>query len=111
MSDDQDRQLSPRVNSAQLANYLGKNVRLACKVLNIDVTQIVVEASDGGQVNVQIQSHSEIDDTYIEVVGKVQTPDTIRALACIGMGSDLDMKLVNDTIILTHDPRFKTMFS
>jgi replication factor A3 len=69
-----------------------------------------------------------MSDTYVEVVGNVVDATTIKMLGCINLGSDLgefpsselflcrgvvsslhwiiDMKLVNDTIELIHDPRF-----
>lgn len=71
-------------------------------------------------------------DSYIEVIGRVIDANTVQMFACINLGDDLgkfhppslslftvrasihmpDMKLVNDTIELIHDPRFYTkMFS
>jgi len=47
-------------------------------------------------------------DSYIEVVGRVDDANTVQMLAFINLGDDLDMKLVNDTIELIHDPRFYT---
>ena len=70
-------------------------------------------------------------DSYIEVVGRVIDANTVQMLTFINMGDDLggsfpffsvynsltvlfasihipDMKLVNDTIELIHDPRFYT---
>lgn len=69
--DSDDRQLSRRVNSARLPEYVDKNVRLACKILKVrsffsacsvitwhvfqvDGERLTVEASDGGQVNVLV---------------------------------------------------------
>lgn len=71
-------------------------------------------------------------DSYVEVVGRVIDANTVHMLASINLGDDLgklfflffrftiylrflfhipDMKLVNDTIELIHDPRFyKKMF-
>jgi len=110
--DDPDRQLSIRVNSARLAEYAGKNIRLPCKVLFVDGERLLVEASDGGQVTVNVPANERLQDPYIEVVGKVQDSSTILMFSCIGLGAHLDMKLVNDTIELIHDPRFlQKMFS
>ncbi|KAF8960304.1 replication factor A protein 3 [Flammula alnicola] len=105
-SSDKDKDLSTRVNSARLADYVGKHIRLPCKALKLDGERITVEASDGGQVTVQVASNADITDTYIEVIGRVTDSTTVQMLACVNLGSDLDMKLVNDTIELIHDPRF-----
>ena len=68
-------------------------------------------------------------DSYVEVIGRVIDANTVQMLAFINLGDDLgkssfplffyrftiyymflfhmsDMKLVNDTIELIHDPRF-----
>ncbi|CAA7264300.1 unnamed protein product [Cyclocybe aegerita] len=94
---DTEKGISPRVNSARLANFVGQE---------IDGSRVTVEASDGGQVNVQALPNTDISETYIEVVGRVQDASTIQMHACINLGANLDMKLVNDTIELIHDPRF-----
>jgi replication factor A3 len=70
-------------------------------------------------------------DSYVEVVGRVIDANTVQMPAFINLGDDLgellptfsvydslmilfasihilDMKLVNDTIELIHDPRFYT---
>ncbi|PPR06815.1 hypothetical protein CVT26_003841 [Gymnopilus dilepis] len=117
----ENKELSTRVNSARLPDYLGKLVRLACRTLKVrllslcsaimDGNTMTVEASDGGQVTVYLSPNANITDPYIEVIGIVQNATTVKMAACVNMGSDLDMKLVNDTIELIHDPRFyKRMF-
>jgi len=110
-----DPELSTRVNSARLARYTNKTIRLPCQILSVNEGQILVEASDGGQVTVVVPSNmrnEHIQDKYIEVVGKVFDSATVHMLAYIGLGAHLDMKLVNDTTELIHDPRFlQKMFS
>ncbi|KAF5333256.1 hypothetical protein D9611_002185 [Ephemerocybe angulata] len=107
-----EKEISPRVNSEMLPKWIGKTVRLTCKLLNFDSESersFRVEASDGGQVVIQAINTGEPfrpDDIYLEVIGKVIDATTISMLGCIGMGNELDMKLVNDTVILIHDPRF-----
>ncbi|KAF9471908.1 replication factor A protein 3 [Pholiota conissans] len=103
---DEDREHTPRVNSARLADFIGKTIRLPCKVLKVDGERLTVEAADGGQVAVNATPNADVSDTFIEVIGKVNSPSSIQMLASISMGSDLDMKLVNDTIELIHDRRF-----
>ncbi|KAF8183111.1 replication factor A protein 3 [Pholiota molesta] len=107
-SGENEREHTPRVNSARLVDFVNKDVRLPCKVLKLDGDRITAEASDGGQVTVTVKApgNADVSDTYIEVIGRVTNPTTVQMHVCISMGSDLDMKLVNDTIELIHDPRF-----
>ncbi|KAF8155599.1 hypothetical protein B0H34DRAFT_798760 [Crassisporium funariophilum] len=128
-SSERDKDLSTRVNSARLSDYVGKHVRLPCKALKMSDGSATVEASDGGHVTVHLnsvllsilplseanigrnslsafQKAGAIVDPYIEVVGKVMDASTVQMLACVNLGAELDMKMVNDTIELIHDPRF-----
>ncbi|TDL18771.1 replication factor A protein 3 [Rickenella mellea] len=103
-------QRSPRVNSARLPNYLGQTVRLTCKILKLQGDRTIVQASDGGEVAVIQLSGKSALDPYVEIVGRVEDAQTIKAMTSINMGDNLDMKLVNDCVELTHDPRFASMF-
>ncbi|KII84267.1 hypothetical protein PLICRDRAFT_701850 [Plicaturopsis crispa FD-325 SS-3] len=100
--------VSTRVNSARLADYKGQTVRLTCKTIKGE--SAIVEASDGGQVSVKLHRDAHMTDTYVEVIGTVLDESTVKMMACINLGSDLDMQLVNDVVELTFDPRFSKMF-
>ncbi|KAJ7741458.1 hypothetical protein DFH07DRAFT_751132 [Mycena maculata] len=70
-------------------------------------SKATVEASDGGEVTVTLLPDTHMaSDTYYEVLGSVTNPTTIKMYHCIPMGTNLDMKLVDDTVKLMHDPRF-----
>ncbi|GJJ14978.1 hypothetical protein Clacol_009248 [Clathrus columnatus] len=45
---------SPHTNSAGLAKYRGRNVRLWAKVLKFQEETAIVQASDGGEVKVKM---------------------------------------------------------
>ncbi|KAF8068904.1 replication factor A protein 3 [Lyophyllum atratum] len=100
--------VSTRVNSARLPDFVGKTVRLTGKPLQRNADFVTVQASDGGEVTVQLLRDVIVGDSYVEVVGKVVDATTIKMMSLIDLGPDLDMKLVNDTIELIHDPRFYT---
>ncbi|KAF9442966.1 replication factor A protein 3 [Macrolepiota fuliginosa MF-IS2] len=102
--------LSPRVNSARLPNFVGKTVRLPCKVVSFNGPNAIVEASDGGQTTIVLSAGSDIQDTFVEVVGTVVDSTTIKMMVGVNMGDKLDLKLVNDTIEMMHDPRFQKIF-
>ncbi|KAI0318519.1 replication factor A protein 3 [Amylostereum chailletii] len=102
--------VSTRVNSAMLGQYLKGTVRIVGKVLQVSGDAALVEASDGGQVKVVGTMINELPSpgTCVDIVGTVVDPSTIRYLLCTDMGTELDLKLVDDVIQLSHDPRFKT---
>ncbi|KAJ7185517.1 replication factor A protein 3 [Mycena filopes] len=98
---------SVRVNSAMLPQYQGKNVRLTCRPLQFMGESATVQASDGGQVTIKLLPDTHMaPDTFYEVIGSVSDPTTIKMYHYIPMGNALDLKLVDDTIKLMHDPRF-----
>jgi len=102
--------VSPRVNSARLGNFIGQTVRLVCKVERVKGMSAIVRASDQGQVEIKMPVVDQLQDTFVEVIGTVEDANVIKMQACVNMGSDLDMDIVNDCIEMTHDPRFSSMF-
>ncbi|KAF8842879.1 replication factor A protein 3 [Paxillus ammoniavirescens] len=102
---------SPRVNAARLPGFVGRTVRLPCKVLNFQAGGALVEACDGGQVEVRL-TDVQLTGTFVEIIGQVISESAIKFMLSLSLDSDkeLDMKLVNDVVELTFDPRFKKMF-
>ncbi|KAJ7037876.1 replication factor A protein 3 [Mycena alexandri] len=98
---------SVRVNSAMLPRYCGKNVRLTCRPIQFMGDSATVAASDGGQVTIKLLPDSHMaPDTFYEVIGKVTNGKHIKMYHYIPVGNALDIKMVDDTIKLMHDPRF-----
>ncbi|GAA6016318.1 hypothetical protein JCM10207_000467 [Rhodosporidiobolus poonsookiae] len=94
---------TPRVNAARLAQTAtGKTVRLIGEVVTTDSSQVVLKASDGGQVKVNHNSMNTFSDTFVEVIGKVVDTDTISELSSIMLGSSVDMNAVEKMVELTH---------
>ncbi|KZT69974.1 replication factor A protein 3 [Daedalea quercina L-15889] len=98
--------VSPRVNAARLGKYIGRTIRLTCKVVRSQGDTAIVQASDGGEVSVRLTQGTHLDGSFVEVIGTVNDAATVKMLACINLGNDLDMDLVNDVVELWHDPRF-----
>ncbi|KAI0090381.1 replication factor A protein 3-domain-containing protein [Irpex rosettiformis] len=125
-------QTSPRVNSARLSDYRNRTVRLTGKVLRFtDSDDVILQASDGGEVKVVMipGSASALSSTYVEVIGVVQSADTIKAQACINNGDDLgnyfnipvlpneisnlplDLDVIDFVVEKWHDPKFASLFA
>lgn len=103
--------ISMRVNASRLTSLIGRIVRLPCKVIRLSDDIAIVEASDGGQVEIQ-RKNVDVSGTYIEVVGSVVNASSIKAMAMLSLDSEgeLDMSLVNDVIELTFESRFDKIF-
>ncbi|KAI0656917.1 replication factor A protein 3 [Cubamyces menziesii] len=101
---------SPRVNKALMDNFKGQTVRLIAKIRNVRDDIAIVEASDGGEVEVKLLKTFHTEDAYIEVIGQVVDERTIKMMGYIELGNDVDMKLANDVVQIWHDPRFAKIF-
>lgn len=75
---------TPRVGFAQLKNFIGKSVLFAGKVESIDNGLVVLQAPDGSRVHIQATSH--FDAPFVEVLGTVVDPQTIREESHVNYG-------------------------
>ncbi|KAI1788948.1 replication factor A protein 3 [Ganoderma leucocontextum] len=101
---------SPRVNKALMANYQGQTVRLIAKLITFKDDVAIVEASDGGEVEVKLLRDFSPGSTYLEVIGQVMTERTIKMAGYVSMGDDVDMKLADQVVLIWHDARFTKVF-
>ncbi|CAG7848734.1 SubName: Full=Uncharacterized protein {ECO:0000313/EMBL:CCA69956.1} [Serendipita indica DSM 11827] len=84
---------APRVNAARMRSYLGET---------INGNRAVVELADGGDIEVSISDDGNIRDKFVEIVGKVETPTTLKMFTALNLGDNIDMAAVNHTIELMH---------
>lgn len=91
-----------------MQRFIGKTVRLPCKIktYSSDGGSATVTTSDDGEVVVHLIPDAEITATYAEFIGTVVDAGTLKMMAVVGMGEDLDMALVNKVIEVIHDKRF-----
>ncbi|KAI0066831.1 replication factor A protein 3 [Artomyces pyxidatus] len=103
--------LSPRVNSARLGNYVAQKqpVRIVGKISNFSQKgdTALMTACDGGEVKIMLNAGHNMVDTFVEVIGTPIDPSTVRYISCTNMGANMDLKLVNDVVELTFDPKFQ----
>ncbi|KAG8747876.1 hypothetical protein FRC10_010495 [Ceratobasidium sp. 414] len=93
---------NPRINSARMSQYIGRHVRLTCKVIKTQGDNIIVQASDGGQVEVKLSGGQEARDTYIEILGKVVDSSRLVASQVFQQGDSLDLEVIDQLVELMH---------
>ncbi|KAG9088538.1 hypothetical protein FS749_002091 [Ceratobasidium sp. UAMH 11750] len=93
---------NPRINSARMPQYIGRHVRLTCKVIKTQGDNIIVQASDGGQVEVKLSAGQEARDTYIEILGKVVDSSRLVASQVFQQGDSLDLEVIDQLVELMH---------
>ncbi|KAI0052128.1 replication factor A protein 3 [Auriscalpium vulgare] len=100
--------VSRRVNSARLGNFVTQKqpVRIVGKILKFADNAALMEASDGGQIKIVLGPEHNIVDTFVEVIGVPIDASSVRYVACTNMGTNLDLKFVNDVVEMTFDKKF-----
>ncbi|RDX49856.1 replication factor A protein 3 [Lentinus brumalis] len=101
---------TPRVNKALMSNYKGQTVRLMAKLITFKDGRAIVEASDGGEVEVALPKNENFDCAHVEIIGKVEDERTIKMLGHVKMGDDVDMKTCDQILQVWHNPRFAHIF-
>ncbi|KAI0714084.1 replication factor A protein 3 [Cerioporus squamosus] len=103
-------QRTPRVNKALMANYKGQPVRLIAKLITLKNGRAIVEASDGGEIEVALPKNENFDCAYVEIIGKVEDERTIKMLGHVKLGDDVDMKLADQILQIWHNPKLTHVF-
>ncbi|KAI0741582.1 replication factor A protein 3 [Daedaleopsis nitida] len=94
-----------------MANYIGQSVRLIAKLINLNDESAIVQASDGGEVEVKLLMDFESPGTtYLEIIGQVADSRTLKMQGYVNLGDDVDMKLAEQIVQIWHDPKFSKLF-
>ncbi|KAF8761047.1 Replication factor A protein 3 [Rhizoctonia solani] len=88
---------NPRINSARMSQYVGRHVRLTCKIIKAQGENIIVQASDGGQVESRPGN-----DNYVEILGKVVDAQRMVASEVFPQGDNIDLEVVDQLVELMH---------
>ncbi|KZO94246.1 replication factor A protein 3 [Calocera viscosa TUFC12733] len=93
---------TPRINSKRMQYYVGQVVRMTGKMLRVNGDTAIIESTDGGQVEVRLSRDSHLSDDFVEIIGNVEDPHTLKMLAGCDMGPDLDMQTWDTMIEMMH---------
>lgn len=85
-----------------MAQYVGRHVRLTCKVIKTQGENIIVQTSDGGQVEVKLTGSQSARDTYVEILGKVVDSQRLVASEVFPQGDALDLDVIDQLVELMH---------
>ncbi|KAK0488166.1 replication factor A protein 3 [Armillaria luteobubalina] len=106
--------ISPHVNFMHMQRFIGKIVRLPCKIetYSSDRSTATVKTSDNRDVIVQLIPLPEITTTYVEFIGTAVNANTLEMSNLVAMGENLDLSLVDKVIEVIHDKKyFERIFS
>ncbi|CEH12831.1 RPA3 [Ceraceosorus bombacis] len=102
---------TPLISSSGMPSHAGQTVRVIGKITSIAGSQVHIQTSDQGLVEVVLNRETELHpEGYVEVVGKVsEDGSTLREFSCVHFGHDIDMKLVDEVVSLS--PNFPRLFT
>ncbi|GAA5873849.1 hypothetical protein JCM16303_002609 [Sporobolomyces ruberrimus] len=94
---------TPRMNAATLGTCQpGTVVRVIGKVVTVTDDEVTMTTTDGGQVTVQLDPQSNIQDKFVEVIGRYNGGMTMQEMISQNLGEDLDLDLANRVVELSH---------
>eukprot|EP00743_Colponemidia_sp_Colp-15_P008774 GILK01009570.1.p1 GENE.GILK01009570.1~~GILK01009570.1.p1 ORF type:complete len:116 (-),score=8.04 GILK01009570.1:105-419(-) len=99
-----------RVNRNSLREYVGKNVRFVGKVVRCSYPVAILDAPDGGQVQVQMSDGASYGSTFVEVIGEVNQDLSIREFTFNNFGDDFDLANYNEMVALASN-QFRELFA
>ncbi|KAF9016530.1 hypothetical protein BDZ89DRAFT_1140432 [Hymenopellis radicata] len=104
--------VQPRINGKRMISFIGKDVRIPCRVTvkDIDHTLITAHTSDDFSITIDSVDQADFDSLQVgqcvEVVATVVDENNIIANTLIAMPGDIDFAIVDAVIELIHQERF-----
>lgn len=94
--------ITPRVNFELMQRYLGQRVILTGEVERVEGGNVYLKTSDKATVTVQPNpsSRAAYDTPFVEVLGTVVDPRTIREEEHTNLGEAYDLNLQNELVKL-----------
>ncbi|KAK9470737.1 replication factor A protein 3 [Dipodascopsis tothii] len=94
-------EITPRVNAPLLSKYQDRTVRLVGKVTELRGDNASLDSD--GHVTVILNRDSNLrEGNACEIIGKVQSDNTVRMLDGTDFGANFDMTAANTLVGLIH---------
>ncbi|KAI1375169.1 replication factor A protein 3 [Hypoxylon crocopeplum] len=98
---------TPRISAALMDSFVGHNVMIVGKVVQLRGDTAFLEADGQVQANLNRESHLMVGNGA-QVIGKVNPDLSIKVLNAIDLGSNVDFQLCQNVVDITH--QFKDIF-
>lgn len=98
---------TPRISAALMDSYIGHNVIIVGKVLQLRGEVAFLEADGQVQANLNRDCHLMVGNGA-QVIGKVNPDLTVKVLNAIDLGSNVDYQIAQNVVEVTH--QFKDIF-
>ncbi|KAL2119129.1 hypothetical protein VTJ04DRAFT_6089 [Mycothermus thermophilus] len=100
-----DQQISsPRITCAYLNSYVGKNVTIVGKVIQLRGDEALIDAD--GNITAHLNREAHLAPGHgVQIIGKVNPDLSIKVLNSIDLGENVDFNLANTVVEISHQYR------
>lgn len=98
---------TPRISATLMDSYVGQNVIIVGKVVQLRGDTAFLEADGQVQANLNRDCHLMVGNGA-QIIGKVNPDLSIKVLNAIDLGNNVDFQLCQNVVDVTH--QFKDIF-
>ncbi|KAK4110691.1 replication factor A protein 3 [Canariomyces notabilis] len=95
---------TPRVTCAYLNSYVGKNVIVVGKVIQLRGDEALIDADGNITAHLNREAHLAAGNG-VQIIGKVNPDLSVKVLSSIDLGTGVDYSLANAVVEISHQHR------
>ncbi|KAK0626656.1 replication factor A protein 3 [Immersiella caudata] len=95
---------TPRVTASYLSSYIGKNVIVVGKVIQLRGDEATLDAEGSINAHLNRDAHLAVGNG-VQVIGKVNPDLSIKVLTSLDLGQGVDYNLANTVAEIAHQQR------
>jgi len=95
---------TPRVTASYLGSYIGKNVMVVGKVIQLRGDEATLDADGTIAAHLNRDAHLAAGNGA-QVIAKVNPDLSLKVLSSIDLGTDVDYNLANTVVEISHQQR------
>ncbi|KAK0651947.1 replication factor A protein 3 [Cercophora newfieldiana] len=95
---------TPRVTASYLSSYIGRNVIVVGKVIQLRGEEATLDAD--GSINAHLNRDAHLSaGNGVQIIGKVNPDLSIKVLTSLDLGTGVDYNLANTVVEIAHQQR------
>ncbi|KAH6640866.1 replication factor A protein 3 [Chaetomium tenue] len=95
---------NPRITCAYLNSYVGKNVIVVGKVIQLRGEEAIIDADGNITAHLNREAHL-LAGNAAQIIGKVNPDLSIKVLSSMDLGTNVDYNLANTVVEISHQHR------
>ncbi|KAK3359248.1 replication factor A protein 3 [Lasiosphaeria hispida] len=99
---------TPRITCTYLNSYVGKNVLVVGKVVQLRGDEAIIDADGNITAHLHREAHLSAG-SGVQIIGKVNPDLSIKVLSSLDLGTSVDYNLANAVVEVTH--QHKSVFA